>query len=80
MGVFISDFGLLVGDLTGHGVETALNLSKTHNFWAETDLSQDVLTTMRAFEQNFKTTFQPFSPSPKGPERIDSAFLIRLFN
>jgi len=31
-GVFISDFGLLVGYLTGHGVETALNLSKTHNF------------------------------------------------
>ncbi|WP_349647543.1 PP2C family protein-serine/threonine phosphatase [Candidatus Parabeggiatoa sp. HSG14] len=60
VGVVISDFGLLVGDLTGHGVETALNLSKTHNFWAETDLSQDVLTTMQAFEQNFKTTFHPF--------------------
>jgi serine phosphatase RsbU (regulator of sigma subunit) len=67
VGVFISDFGLLVGDLTGHGVETALNLSKTHNFWAETDLSQDVLTTMQAFEQNFKTTFQPF-PKYEGCE------------
>jgi hypothetical protein len=67
VGVFISDFGLLVGDLTGHGVETALNLSKTHNFWAETDLSQDVLTTMRAFEQNFKTTFHPF-PKYEGCE------------
>jgi len=74
-GVFISDFGLLVGDLTGHGVETALNLSKTHNFWAETDLSQDVLTTMRAFEQNFKTTFQPFSPPPKGPEGCALCYL-----
>ena len=61
MGLFISNFGLLVGDLTGHGVETAVNLSKTHNFWAETDLSQDAITTMRAFEQNFKTTFHPFS-------------------
>jgi serine phosphatase RsbU (regulator of sigma subunit) len=60
VGVFISDFGLLVGDLTGHGVETALNLSKTHNFWVETDLSQDVLTTMQAFDKNFKTTFHPF--------------------
>jgi len=39
VGVFISDFGLLVGDLAGHGVETALNLSKTHIFLAETDLS-----------------------------------------
>jgi hypothetical protein len=67
MGVFISDFGLLVGDLTGHGVETALNLSKTHNFWAESDLSQDVVTTMRAFEQNFKTTFYPF-PKYEGCE------------
>jgi len=67
VGVFISDFGLLVGDLTGHGVETALNLSKTHNFWAETDLSQDVLTTMQAFEQNFKTTFRPF-PKREGCE------------
>jgi hypothetical protein len=67
VGVVISDFGLLVGDLTGHGVETALNLSKTHNFWAETDLSQDVLTTMQAFEQNFKTTFQPF-PNREGCE------------
>jgi len=60
-------FGLIVGDLTGHGVETALNLSKTHKFWAETDLSQDVLTTMRAFEQNFKTTFHPF-PNREGCE------------
>ncbi|EDN70335.1 Stage II sporulation E [Beggiatoa sp. PS] len=67
VGVVISDFGLLVGDLTGHGVETALNLSKTHNFWAETDLSQDVLTTMQAFEQNFKTTFHPF-PKYEGCE------------
>jgi len=41
VGVFVSDFDLLVGDLTGHGVETALNLSKTHIFFAETDLSQD---------------------------------------
>jgi len=32
VGVFVSDFDLLVGDLTGHGVETALNLSKTHIF------------------------------------------------
>ncbi len=61
VGLFISDFGLLVGDLAGHGVETAVNLSKTHNFWVETDLSQDALTTMRAFEPNFKTTFHPFS-------------------
>jgi len=67
VGVVISDFGLLVGDLTGHGVETALNLSKTHNFWTETDLSQDVLTTMRAFEQNFKKTFHPF-PKYEGCE------------
>lgn len=67
MGVFISDFGLLVGDLTGHGVETAVNLSKTHNFWKETDLNQDVVTTMRAFEQNFKTTFTPF-PKYEGCE------------
>jgi hypothetical protein len=67
VGVFVSDFGLVVGDLTGHGVETALNLSKTHNFWAETDLSQDVLTTMRLFAQNFKTTFHPF-PKYEGCE------------
>ena len=58
---------MIVGDLTGHGVETALNLSKTHNFWAETDLSQDVLTTMRAFDKNFKTTFHPF-PKYEGCE------------
>jgi hypothetical protein len=55
-----NQFGIIIGDLTGHGVETALNISKTHNFWAETDLNQDVLTTMRAFEQHFKTTFYPF--------------------
>jgi len=62
-----NQIGIIVGDLAGHGVETALNLSKTHNFWVETDLNQDVLTTMRAFEQNFKTTFQLF-PNREGCE------------
>jgi hypothetical protein len=46
---------------------TISNLCLQFLFWAETDLSQDVLTTMRAFEQNFKKTFHPF-PKYEGCE------------